>query len=156
MSTLRLQVVAEARAWLGTPYHAHARVKGHGVDCVHMLCAVYEACGLVPPIEPGSYSVAWHLHQREELYMAALDARASRTEHPQPGDIALLRFGQTFSHAGIVSERGTLLHAYNRRGNGVVMETPLAEPNLARRRTIFYDLYSLRAHHGWHDNDQHQ
>lgn len=143
MSTLRLRVAAEARSWLGTPYHSHARVKGAGVDCVHMLCAVYEACGLVPPIDPGTYAVAWHLHQGEELYMAALDARARRTESPLAGDIALIKFGRTFSHAGVVSERQTLLHAHNRRGAGIVTETPLAEPSLSQRPIIFYDLYSL-------------
>lgn len=148
MTTLRLRVVSEARSWLGTPYHAHARVKGAGVDCVHMLCAVYEAMGLVPPIEPGAYAVSWHLHQSDELYMAALDARARRTDCPAAGDIALIKFGQTFSHAGIVSEVGSLIHAHNRRGTGIVAETPLAEPALAARRMIFYDLYSLGMNDG--------
>lgn len=143
MSTLRSTVVAHARAWLGTPYHAHARVPGVGVDCVHMLCAVYEAAGLVAPIEPGHYPVAWALHQSAELYLAALDAKCRRTDHPHAGDIALYRFGRTFSHAGVLTESGTLVHAFNRRGGGSVVETPLSEPPLVGRAVIYFDLYSL-------------
>ena len=142
-------MAVEASSWLGTPYHAHQRLKGGGVDCVHMICAVYEACGLVPPIDPGAYAISWHLHRDEELYMAALDARANRTEHPQVGDIALFRFGRTFSHAGIVVEGGQLVHAYNRAGGGSVIKTSLSQAPLTGRSgprpTIFYDLYSIRS-----------
>lgn len=142
--TVRLAVVCEARAWLGTPYHAHARVKGHGVDCVHLLCAVYEAVGLTMPIDPGQYPIAWALSRSDELYLAALDSRASRIEQPHAGDVALFKFGRTFSHAGIVTERATVVHAFNRRGGGSVIETPLAEPLFSKRAAVFFDLYSIR------------
>lgn len=141
--TLRQAVVAEAERWLGTPYHAHARAHGHGVDCVHLLCAVYEACGLLPPFDPGRYPISWHLHRSDELYMAQLDARAVRRDEGQPGDVALFRFGRCFSHAGIVAHDG-VVHAFNRRGGGVVMRTRLDEAPLAGRPVIFYDMYSLR------------
>lgn len=142
--TLRMDVVSEARAWLGTPYHAHARIKGVGVDCVHLLCAVYEAVGLTLPIDPGHYPISWALSRSEELYLAALDGRASRIDQPHAGDVALFKFGRTFSHAGIVTERATVVHAFNRVGGGSVIETPLAEPLLAKRAAVFYDLYSIR------------
>jgi hypothetical protein len=47
---MRAAVVKEALTWLGTPYHHHARVKGVGVDCARLLCAVYEASACVPHI----------------------------------------------------------------------------------------------------------
>lgn len=145
--TQRQRVVARALAWVGTPYHAHARVIGPsgGVDCVHLLCAVYHEAGLVPPIDPGKYPISWHMHQREERYMAALDRRANRTDHPRPGDIALFRFGRCFSHAAIVVADNQLVHAFNRRGGGSVMFAALNVEPLAKRPVIFYDMDSIQA-----------
>ena len=42
----RAAVVAEARSWIGTPYHHAADVKGHGVDCAMLLIRVYCDCRL--------------------------------------------------------------------------------------------------------------
>ena len=142
MSTLRQRVVSEARAWLGTPYHAHARVRGVGVDCVHLMCAVFEHVGLISPFDPGMYPISWALHRSQELYMAGLDSRASRIDAPHAGDVALFKYGRTFSHAGIVTADGTLVHALARVG---VIESPLAAAPLAERAVIFYDLYSIRS-----------
>ena len=36
----RAAVVAEAIAWLGTPYHHRARIKGVGVDCAQLALGV--------------------------------------------------------------------------------------------------------------------
>jgi len=141
MSTLRHNVVAQARAWLRTPYHAHARVRGVGVDCVHLICAAFEQVGLISPFDPGMYPISWALHRSQELYMAGLDARANRTDEPHAGDVALFKWGRTFSHAGIVTERRTLVHSLARLG---VIETPLDDAPLAGRPVIFYDLYSIR------------
>lgn len=141
MSTLRLNVVSAAREWLGTPYHAHARLPGVGVDCVHLLCAVLERVGLISPLDPGMYPISWALHRSQELYMAGLDARACRTDSPHPGDVALFKYGRTFSHAGIVTPDGGLVHALARVG---VIESPIQAPPLAGREVIFYDLYSIR------------
>lgn len=138
--TERAQVVAEAREWLGTPYHHHGRVKGPqgGVDCLMLLAEVFERCGLVARVEPGSYAHDWHLHRSEERYMQGLTAYATRLPAeqavPQVGDIALFKFGRTFSHAGIVSavppggRLGSveLIHAYI--GRGVILSRLQDEP----------------------------
>lgn len=57
----RAAVVAEARTWLGTPYHHEACVKGAGVDCGMLLRAVYIATGVMPKFEVESYPRDWHL-----------------------------------------------------------------------------------------------
>lgn len=112
---------------------------------MHLLCAVFEDVGLVSPIDPGRYPVSWHLHQSEERYMAALDARANRTDHPRPGDIALFRFGRCFSHAAIVVDGSRVVHAYNRHGQGRVVFGSLAMKPLGDRPVIFYDMDSIRS-----------
>jgi cell wall-associated NlpC family hydrolase len=131
----RQAVVAQAQAWVGTPYHAHARIKGVGVDCAQILAAVYHAAGLVPDLDLGAYSPQWHLHHSEELYLGWLQQAGARRladgQHPQAGDVGVWRFGRTYSHGAIVVEGGAdplLVHAYI--GRGVIVsrasEAPLA------------------------------
>jgi NlpC/P60 family putative phage cell wall peptidase len=125
----RAAVVAEALTWLRTPYHHHARLKGVGVDCAQLLVAVYEACCAVDRVELGDYSPEWHLHRSEELYMQHLLRYArllDEDETVRSADIALYRFGRTFSHGAIVLEPGTFIHAYKDRG--VIVSTAEEEP----------------------------
>lgn len=112
-ATLREAVVAEAAAWIGTPFHHAARVKGAGVDCLMLLAEVYERAGVTGHIAPPFYVPDWHLHQGAERYMEGLlhHARPSAGP-PRPGDIALFRFGRTFSHGAIVTQWPRLIHAY--------------------------------------------
>lgn len=140
MST-RSSVVAEARRWLGTPYHHHGRVIGAGVDCAQILCAVYEACGLVPHVDPGAYARDWHMHKSDELYLGWLQrVGAIEVEHGLPGDVAVFRFGRTWSHGGIVVEDKTVLHAYV--GRGVIISRLTEEP-LSGRAPRFFTLTGL-------------
>jgi len=135
----RQAVTAEARTWLGTPYHHHGRLKGVGVDCGQSLCAIYEAAGVTAPIDPGTYSTAWHLHRSEELYVQWLErVGAVRTDVPVAGDVALFRFGRTFSHGGVLVDRQTVLHAYVSQA---VILTRLDEAPLAGRPVQFWTLW---------------
>ena len=111
-------VVAEVLSWANppTPYHHQARIKGAGVDCAQLLIGVFSACGLVPEIETGNYSVDWHMHRNEEMFSGWLARYAKQDEGPlQPGDIALWRFGRTFSHGSIFTG-AEFVHAYVGRG----------------------------------------
>jgi cell wall-associated NlpC family hydrolase len=126
---MRAAVVKEALTWLGTPYHHHARVKGVGVDCAQLLCAVYEACGCVPHIDPGNYAHDWHLHRGEEVFIRWLEkAGAREVQTPACGDVALFMYGRAYSHGAIVvDERGPMaVHAY--LGRGVIRTSRNEEP----------------------------
>jgi NlpC/P60 family putative phage cell wall peptidase len=109
---LRAAVVAEAASWIGTPFHHAARVKGAGIDCLMLLAEVYERAGVADHIDPPFYVPDWHLHRDAERYMVGLLEYARPVEVPLPGDIALFRFGRTFSHGAIVTEWPRLIHAY--------------------------------------------
>jgi len=109
---LRKAVIREAESWIGTPFHHAARVKGAGVDCLMLLAEVYERAGLSSRIEPPFYVPDWHLHRDAERYMEGLLFYARPIETPEPGDIALFRFGRTFSHGAIVTSWPRLIHAY--------------------------------------------
>jgi NlpC/P60 family putative phage cell wall peptidase len=112
-SRLRAAVVAEAESWIGTPFHHAARVKGAGVDCLMLLAEVYERAGVAGHIDPPFYVPDWHLHRDAERYLdGLLDYARPIAGPPLPGDIALFRFGRTFSHGSIVAQWPRLIHAY--------------------------------------------
>jgi cell wall-associated NlpC family hydrolase len=113
----RARVVAEARTWIGTPYHHHADLKGVGVDCAMILVRVYSTCGIIPAIDPRPYPTQWHLHQSEERYLGWVCQFGWEIEGPpQPGDLAVFRFGRCYAHSGIVVDWPTLIHAWHQSG----------------------------------------
>jgi NlpC/P60 family putative phage cell wall peptidase len=140
----RQAVVAEALTWLGTPYHHHARVKGVGVDCAQLLCAVYEACGLVPHIDPGNYAHDWHLHRGEEVFIGWLEKVGAReVSVPAPGDVAVFRYGRAYSHGAVVvndKDPMAVVHAYLGRG---VVRSRLDEEPLQGRAVRFWCVIRL-------------
>lgn len=133
------EVIAEARSWIGTDYHAHARLKGVGVDCANLLCAVYETCGLVQPIDPGFYDTGWHLHRNQEVFIDWLiKAGAKEIPAPHPGCVGLWRFGRTYSHGGIFTTDEMVVHSYLGVG---VRESRISEEPLGSRPVKFWTLW---------------
>ena len=112
VSAQRQAVIAEAESWIGTPFHHAARVKGAGVDCLMLLAEVYEHAGVTGRVEPPFYVPDWHLHRDAERYMVGLLGYAREIDAPGPGDVALFKFGRTFSHGTIVTSWPRLVHAY--------------------------------------------
>jgi cell wall-associated NlpC family hydrolase len=112
----RQRFVAAAKAYLGTPYHPGGRVKGAGVDCLTLLSCAAEDAGLIARASIPHYPPDWHLHNGGERYMAGLLKYTHEIAGPpQPGDIALWRFGRSFSHGAIVTEWPRIIHAYLHR-----------------------------------------
>ncbi|HEV2337096.1 MAG TPA: hydrolase [Stellaceae bacterium] len=109
----REAVIAEARGWIGTPFHHEARVKGSGVDCLMLLAEVYERAGVVAAVSVPHYPADWHMHRDAERYSEGLGFYAREIAGPPlPGDIALFKFGRVFSHGAIVVDWPRLIHAY--------------------------------------------
>ena len=118
----RLAVVREARKWVLTPYHLEGDILGAGVDCGMLIVRVFVDTGLVPPFDPRPYSSDWMLHNDGEKYLAWVKTWCDPVETPQPGDLALFRFGRCYSHGGIVTEADppALIHAF--RDVGLTVE----------------------------------
>lgn len=135
----RAAVVAEAMTWLRTPYHHQASIKGAGVDCAMILVEVYHACGLIPKIDPRPYPPDWHFHRDEERYLGWIEQHAHEVEIPHPGDIALYKFGRCVSHAAIIINWPTIIHAY--KGEGVTLADG-KDQQLGPRLMGFYSLWS--------------
>jgi cell wall-associated NlpC family hydrolase len=131
-------VVAEARTWIGTKYHHMARVKGAGTDCLMLLAEVYEACGIIPHLDVPFYPADWNLHRDAERYLSGVMQHAREIEGPpQPGDVALFKFGRCYAHGAIVTNWPLIIDAWVGVG---VLEGDATQPKLARAgRARFFD-----------------
>src|SRR5882724_8889590 len=115
--TKRDEIVAEAKTWLGTPWHHQGRIKGGGVDCVMLLAEVYEAVGIVPHIEPEYYPIDIMMHRGGEHVLGWLEMYGVETKEPEPGDIVIYRFGYSYSHGGIIVDNElNIVHAFKQYG----------------------------------------
>jgi cell wall-associated NlpC family hydrolase len=139
----REALVAEARKWVGTPYHCQGDVLGAGVDCGMLIVRAFVDTGLCEPFDPRPYSDDWYLHRSEERYLGFVFDRCREVQVARPGDVIVFRYGRCYSHGGIVTVADplTIVHAYQpaRRvveevvsGNGA-----LTEPR-RRPRTFSY------------------
>lgn len=135
----RETVVAEARRWIGTPYHHAGRVRGAGVDCAMLPAEVYAACGLVPRLEPEHYPPDWHLHRDAERYLAVVTRHACEVPEPTgPGDFVAWRWGRCFAHGAIIVRWPEIIHAMIHVG--VVLDHG-EQGRLANRARRFFTLW---------------
>ena len=134
------RVIAAARAWLGTPYHDQASLKGAGCDCLGLARGVWrEVVGPEPfPIPP--YSRDWRETGPREVLADGARAMMIEVEPGAAGPGALVLFRMDSraiaKHVGILTGPGTFLHAYERIG---VIEEPLTQS--WRRRIAFAFLF---------------
>ena len=117
MSDVAAKVIAEARSWIGTPWHHLARVKGAGVDCAQFLIAVFAAAGVVEEFDPEYYPADWHLHRDEPRFLMRLLSHGERVETPEPGDVVMFNFGRHAAHGGIVIDWPLIIHAFKDEGS---------------------------------------
>lgn len=133
-----LAIVAAANGWLGTPYHHHGRVKGAGVDCANLLVACYHEAGLTGNVDLGFYPHDWHMHRSEEMFLAWVTRLNLKiVDSPKMGDVAIFKFGRTFSHGAIMINGNTAIHSYIDMG---VIVTRLDETPLLGREVQFWSL----------------
>lgn len=107
----RAAVLAAASSWLGTKYHHRAMLKGIGVDCATLLVTCFTESGLIPPVSLPDYSPQWHLNDEDEKYLAVVLEHCAPVDAPQPGDIAMWRFGKRLGHGAIVVDWPRIIHA---------------------------------------------
>lgn len=114
----RTRIIAEARAFIGTPYRHQASLKGVGCDCLGVVRGVWRALYGNEPEATPAYAPDWAEARAEEsLANAAMrhlvpldDAHAY-----QPGDVLLFRYRTRFpaKHAAIVTAPDLMVHAHD-------------------------------------------
>jgi NlpC/P60 family putative phage cell wall peptidase len=111
----RDDVVRCARAWIGTPYHHQASVRGAGADCLGLVRGVWrELFGREAEVAP-AYTRDWGEATGEETMLdgarrqlVEIDPKAIR-----PGDVIVFRLrpGAVAKHAAIVTGETSMVHA---------------------------------------------
>lgn len=111
-------IVAEARRWLGTPFHHQGRVLGVGVDCAGVAVEVAKACGLYWVDRAGYGRIP-----SRGLFRATVEAATDPVEFAalRPGDLMLFAWREETQHIAIVSclTPLRLIHAWQEAGRCV-------------------------------------
>ncbi|MEI4234467.1 C40 family peptidase [Roseovarius sp. D22-M7] len=127
-------VIAEARRWIGARWRHQGRGPA-GVDCIGLLIVV--ADGLrVPHHDVQGYDRRATSHRLVEEF--AVDLAPVPLPEARPGDILVFAETSYPCHAGFLTARHGvphLLHAHALRR--CVLEEPLVEPWLSRRRAAY-------------------
>lgn len=122
------RAVAEARAWIGTPYVHRASLRGAGADCLGLVRGVWRAVRGPEPEAAPVYGPLWAEERGDELLLAALGRhlRPVPAGEAAPGDVLAfrLRTNGPAKHAGVMSAVADFIHAHERLG---VVESALNE-----------------------------
>jgi NlpC/P60 family putative phage cell wall peptidase len=106
------QILAAARAWLGTPWRHQGRLKGVAVDCGGLITGVGRELGLLD-FDTRAYGRIPDGQQLRALCEQHLVCKS--IPEAAPGDVLLMRFTRHPQHLAIVGDLGqpfSLIHAY--------------------------------------------
>ena len=134
--TTRTRIIAEARAWIGTPYRHQASLRGVGCDCLGLVRGVWRTLHGEEPEAMPAYTPDWAeargLESLAEAGMRHLlrldDCRAFA-----PGDVLLFRYRDRYpaKHAAIASAPDLMVHAHDGAAVTQVAITPWWRRRLA-------------------------
>lgn len=141
LAARRAAIVAEARSWIGTPYHSDAAIKGVGVDCARFVAEVYVAAGIVPRFAVPDYPPDWFLHSDDERLKRFVESLGVSTPVAEsdvgPGDLALYRIGRSYAHCAIVVDwPREIVHAHLL--SKCVRASGAFDADLRRRRDVLF------------------
>lgn len=108
-------IVAEARAWVGTPYRHQSSAKGAGCDCVGLVRGVWRGLVGAEPEPLPAYAPDWDEGGAEHLRDAlARHFRSVTVDEAEAGDVLLFRMvaGAAIKHAAILVTPDAVVHAY--------------------------------------------
>jgi cell wall-associated NlpC family hydrolase len=101
--TTRAEIVAAARRWLDTPYAAHQRQHGVGIDCAGLPIVVARECGL----KPADFDInGYSLHPDGQLLRHCREhMEPVKRADMGPGHVLVVSWGRgQAQHFGIVAE----------------------------------------------------
>lgn len=118
MSPTRTRIIAEARAWIGTPYRHQASLKGVGCDCLGLVRGVWRALHGGEPEAMPAYAPDWAEARGLESLAAAATRHLLRLDDPQNfalGDVLLFRYRERYpaKHAAIAVAPDLMVHAHD-------------------------------------------
>lgn len=132
----RNNIIAEARDWIGTPYHHQACLKAIGCDCLGLVRGIYRALYGPEPIRVPPY--AQYGAGEGERLIDALREHLRETATPQPGDILVFRLRERHAarHCGVLIEPKKFVHAVSARNVCTAALSPWWETRIAAAFTF--------------------
>jgi NlpC/P60 family putative phage cell wall peptidase len=124
----RAAIIAEARTWIGTPYHHQASVKGAGCDCLGLVRGVWRGVYGTEPEAPPPYSRDWAEAHRQETLADAAGRHMLPVEldNIAPGDVLLFALNERApaKHCAILTEQNRMVHSYESHAVAEVSLSP--------------------------------
>ena len=124
----RTRIVAEARAWVGTPYRHQASLQGVGCDCLGLVRGVWRALHGAEPEATPAYTRDWAEAAGIESLAEAARRHLDELAEPHafaPGDVLLFRYANRYpaKHAAIATAPDLMVHAHD---GAAVVEVAIA------------------------------
>ena len=136
LGDIAARALAEARAWIGTPYLHQASHRGAGTDCLGLVRGVWRAIHGREPCAVPPYTADWAEPAQDEVLLRA--AGLWLFEVPltaaRPGDVLVFRMraGRIAKHMGLQARVGSDASFVHAMAGHAVLESPLAEAWQAR------------------------
>lgn len=109
------RILESARQWIGTPWRHNQKCKGHGVDCVRFIEAVFKDDLGYQFSDIDKYARI----PDDDALLVFLQTNINVKQIPltdiQPGDLLLFRLGKIPYHLGISNGSG-MIHADSNHG----------------------------------------
>ena len=136
MTAFRQEIVAEARAWIGTPYRHQASLRGVGCDCLGLVRGIWRALHGAEPEAPGPYPANPVDPADDALERAARRHLIPVPGAVEPGDVLLFRWrdGEAARHCAVATGPDAMVHAH---AGAAVAEVAL-RPWWARHRVATF------------------
>jgi NlpC/P60 family putative phage cell wall peptidase len=118
--TIANDIVTHARAWVGTPFHHQARLKGKGCDCLGLVVGVVDELGLKDKngVQLAAYDEVTYSREPDGAYLTEkLTGLLFEVpvEEARAGDLGLFKVRENPQHLAILSDyEGTLgmIHSF--------------------------------------------
>lgn len=116
-------IVAEARRWIGTPFHWGQSCRGAGCDCYGLVTGVARELGL-PEAEATFAKLQGYQKVDGILLKLGLSETFDEAAEMEAGDVLLLRVSGKAQHLAIYAGEGRMIHSYG-SGPSRVVEVPM-------------------------------
>lgn len=106
--TIANDIVAHARAWVGTPFHHQARLKGIGCDCLGLVVGVVDELGLKDAngVQLAAYDEVTYSREPDGAYLIEkLTGLLEEVpvDEARAGDLGLFKVRENPQHLAILS-----------------------------------------------------
>jgi cell wall-associated NlpC family hydrolase len=116
-------LAAAAETLVGTPFRLHGRDPATGIDCVGLLGAALERCGVHAQL-PNGYSLRARF--LPNLASFARDCGLTPVDGEiAPGDVLLIRIEPCQHHLLVATTEGRFIHAHAGLGRVIRCDAPL-------------------------------